>query len=211
MAAGINVIGIGPGGLDYLTPAAIKAVEESDVLVGGERNIGLFNVSGRDVFIIKNNLPEMLLYLKEIREYMNVAVLASGDPGLYGILSYLRNHFEPHELRVIPGISTVQYACARLTLPWHDAVVVSTHGRDRDKLIEEAGRRSKVVALAGPGEPPSDLARSMIRAGIGGKRVYVCSELSYDNEKIECFSLPNLVAMEEGWSNKNYIMVILDE
>lgn len=208
----INIIGLGPGGPDYLVPAARRAVEESRVLVGGERNLALFKTSGLETFVIKNNLGEMVEYIRErIKEGRQVAVLASGDPGLFGILSFLRKHFSLEELNVIPGISSVQYACARLALPWQDAVIVSTHGRERIALIEAVRRSSKVIVLAGPGEPPGELARTLTGAGVAGKRVYICSDLSYPREEIRSYSLSGLAALEEHWNPKNYVMVIVDE
>lgn len=209
--AKINVVGVGPGGPDYLVPAARRAVEEARVLVGGERNLALFDTSGQETFVVKNNLAEMVQYLKKKKDHAKVAVLASGDPGLFGILSYLRKHFGPEELKVIPGISSAQYACARLALPWQDAVLVSTHGRDLAALVAEVSRHGKVVALAGPGEPPSRLARAIVEAGIKEKIIYICSELSYPQEEIRSYSLAALASGAESWSKKNYVMVILDE
>lgn len=209
--AKINVVGVGPGGKEYLTPAALRAVEEAEVLVGGERNLSLFDRAGRKVFVIKNNLAEMAEFIKEERQERKVAVLASGDPGMFGILSYLKKHFGPEELNVIPGISTVQYACARLAMPWHDAAVVSTHGRDRRIFIEAAGRESMVVVLAGPGEPPQELARVLMEAGVKRKKVYICSDLSGPDEEIKSFSLDSLASLKERWSEKNYVMVIVNE
>jgi len=209
--AKVAVVGVGPGGREYLAPAALRAVEEAAVLAGGERNLDLFEEHRGEKFIIKNNLAELVDYIKTKKGTNKVAVLASGDPGLFGILSYLGKHFAPEELHVIPGISAVQYACARLALPWHDAAMVSTHGRERDVFIKAVRRKGKVVALAGPGEAPAELARALVDAGVGGKRVYVCSELSYPAEEISSCAIEDLASRQEHWSEKNYVMVIVDE
>lgn len=209
--ARINVIGVGPGGKEYLTPAALRAVGEADILVGGERNLALFDRHQGETFIIKNNLTEMVHYIKIKKTDQKVAVLASGDPGMFGILSYLRKNFDPDELNVIPGISSVQYACARLAIPWHDATMVSTHGRGREIFIEAVRRESKVIALAGPDQPPPELARALVEAGVKGKRIHICSDLSYSAEEIKSFSLTRLASLEGIWEQKNYVMVIVDE
>ena len=58
----------------------------------------------------------------------HVAVLASGDPGFFGIVRALRARgIEPH---VIPATSSVTLAFARLGLDWDDALVISAHGRE---------------------------------------------------------------------------------
>ena len=208
----IHVIGVGPGGgLEYLIPAALRAVEKSNVLVGGERNLALFKHFQGETFVIKNNLAEMICWIKEKRVRQKVSVLASGDPGMFGILSYLKRHFASGELYVIPGISAAQIACARLALPWHDAAMVSTHGRDRAGLLDTVRREKKVVALAGPEEPPADMARAMVEAGIKGKKVYICANLTYPDEEIVGFRLAALADLKRSWDKKNYVMVIIDE
>jgi cobalt-precorrin-7 (C5)-methyltransferase len=209
--AKIAVVGVGPGGKEHLTPAAARAVAEADVLVGGERSLALFRGHPGELFTIKNNLPEMIEFIKVRQEEKKIAVIASGDPGMFGILQYLRKHFTPGQLQVIPGISSVQYACARLAVPWQDAVVVSTHGRDRTLLAEAVAGKGKVIVLAGPEEPPPVLAKVLVKAGIEDKTVYVCSELSYPAEEIKAFTLHELALWEGQWDKKNYIMVILNE
>jgi len=209
--AKITVVGVGPGGKEHLTPAAARAVAEAEILVGGERSLELFSGHIGETFAIKNNLPEMIEFIKVRQKGKKIAVIASGDPGMFGILVYLRKHFTPGQLQVIPGISSVQYACARLAIPWHDAVVVSTHGRDRTLLAEAVAGKSKVIVLAGPEEPPPVLAKVLIKAGIENKTVYICSELSYPSEEIKAFTLQELLLWEGHWDKKNYIMVILDE
>ena len=55
-------------------------------------------------------------------------MLASGDPGFFGIVRALRaRKIEP---RVIPATSSVTLAFARLGLDWDDALVISAHGRE---------------------------------------------------------------------------------
>ncbi|HOV80607.1 MAG TPA: precorrin-6y C5,15-methyltransferase (decarboxylating) subunit CbiE [Bacillota bacterium] len=208
----VDVVGVGPGAPEYVTPAALKAVEKADVLVGGERNLAIFRGFSGSTFEIKNNLEEMIDFIKKNRmDNKKVAVLASGDPGMFGILACLRENFSPADLNVIPGISTVQYACARLAIPWHDAVAVSTHGRGRNELVDRVYRGQKVVVLPGPAEPPYELARTLKAAGAGNKRVFVCSDLSYPDEEIRFFFLEELAAVCEAWEKRNYVMVILNE
>nr|MDA8235559.1 precorrin-6y C5,15-methyltransferase (decarboxylating) subunit CbiE [Clostridia bacterium] len=128
MARPVYVVGIGPGALEYITPAAMEIIREADVLVAGERTLNQFLGLDKLTFPIKNNLAEMIGFIQEHRVEKNVAVLASGDPGMFGIINYLRKHFATGDLQVIPGISSMQLACARLGISWHDGLLASTHG-----------------------------------------------------------------------------------
>ena len=59
----------------------------------------------------------------------DVVVMVSGDPGYYSLLDALRRGFPQEAIQVIPGISSFQLAFARLALPWHEAELLSFHGR----------------------------------------------------------------------------------
>ncbi|MGF7237383.1 MAG: precorrin-6y C5,15-methyltransferase (decarboxylating) subunit CbiE, partial [Frankia sp.] len=82
-------------------------------------------------------------------------VLASGDPGYFGIVAALRRHgLEP---RVHPAVSSVAMAFARLGLPWDDAVVVSAHGRDLGPAVNVCRAHPKVAVLTGPTTGPAQI------------------------------------------------------
>jgi len=204
----IRVIGIGPGNPEYITPAALKLIDGADILIGGERILACFKDSGKQFYIIRNNLSEMADFIKKHRSDSVIAVLASGDPAFYGILEHLKRHFAEEELDVIPGISSVQLACARLCLSWHDAVFYSVHGRTMEGLIEMVRTRRKVVVLTDPGKTPAVIARELIGAGLDDRKLWVCENLSYEDERVAEYRLNN-VPGEAGLSG--CVVVITDE
>ena len=99
----------------------------------------------------------------------HVAVLASGDPGFFGIVRALRGRgIEPI---VIPATSSVTLAFARLGLDWDDALVVSAHGRDPRHALAAALAHPKAAILTAPRTASaSDLGAELLAAG---KRVYI--------------------------------------
>jgi hypothetical protein len=66
------------------------------------------------------------------RMHQRVVVLASGDPLFYGIGTRLIAHFGIEQVRIIPGISAVQYLCAKTGIDMNDIWLTSSHGRDVD-------------------------------------------------------------------------------
>lgn len=204
----ITVVGVGPGNRDYLIPAALKAVEEADILVGGQRLLNMFSLcERRECFAIGNNLQEVVDFICEKRKKYRVVVLTSGDPGFYGILAHLRRHFKPSDLMVFPGISSVQMACARLSIPWHDARIISCHGRDCEELVDAVRTHSKVIALTGPGSAPQSLAQRLVAAGMENRRVYVCCQLSYNDETVVPLTIAELAVRKEI-KQTNCVLVI---
>ena len=112
-----------------------------------------------------------------------IAVLASGDPGFFGIVRALRARgIEP---RVIPAISSVTLAFARLGLDWDDALVVSAHGREPrgpKHALAAALAHPKAAILTAPRTATArDLGVELLAAG---KRVYVAECLGTAQERV---------------------------
>ena len=107
-----------------------------------------------------------------------IAVLASGDPGFFGIVRALRARgIRPY---VIPAVSSVADAFARVGLDWDDALVVSAHGRNPRQALAAALAHPKAAILTAPGTA-SELARELFAAG---KRVYVVELLGTPQERV---------------------------
>lgn len=205
----IAVIGVGPGGRQCLTGQAEAAIARADVLLGGRRHLETFAPPGKETFVLANNLNQAIDFINK-RRHLKVAVLATGDPGMYGILSFLRRYFPPGELRVIPGISSVQEAFARLAMPWQDAVVLSAHGREPGVLAAIVKKSPKVAVLTGPEYTPGRLAALLAGEGLGERNAYICSDLTLPGEKIASYKIKDLASSPEGERN-NCVMVIFDE
>jgi precorrin-6Y C5,15-methyltransferase (decarboxylating) len=124
-------------------------------------------------------------------------VLASGDPGFFGIVRALRARgITPN---VIPAVSSVAGAFARIGLDWDDALVVSAHGRDPRRALAAALAHPKTAILTAPGTAPA-LARELSAAG---KRVYAVELLGTPGERV------SVLAGETGLADPN-ILISLD-
>ncbi len=131
-----------------------------------------------------------------------VAVLASGDPGFFGIVRALRARgIRP---QVIPAVSSVALAFARLGLDWDDALVTTAHGRDPRQALAAALAHPKVAILTAPGTV-REIAAELIAAG---REVHVAECLGTPQERLtdaraepqRKFADPNvLVAIDPGY------------
>lgn len=209
----IKVVGVGPGTEDYLTPAARRAAAWADVLVGGVKSLALFKSLGKREVVLDGRLERALAFIKENRD-LKITVLVSGDPGFFSLLSYLRRHFTPGELEVIPGVSSVQVAFARACLPWQEAAFFSLHGRDGDRVMAEgvlpalaAGKR--VAVLAGSDYPPQKVASFLLQRGVRGVRLWAGDCLTYPQEKVVAGSLDFMANCSEEFTS--CVVLITDE
>lgn len=203
----VTVAGVGPGGEGYILPVVREAVAAADLLLGGERALSPFFELGKEMLPVTADLAGLAAQLRVFAREKKVVVLVSGDPGFYSLLTYLRRHFSAEELDVIPGVSSVQVAFARLAVPWQDAVFFSTHGRDAANILQALLMPGKKAVLTDKVWTPGRIARAMLAGGARDSAVALCHSLTTANERIYQTKLSALDAMEEG----DCVMVIIDE
>jgi cobalt-precorrin-7 (C5)-methyltransferase len=192
----IYIIGIGSGTEDYLLPIARKMIEASDCLIGGKRVLRLFQNLQKEEVLLEGNFEKIIPYLLKEKGKKKIAVLVSGDPGLYSFLGTIARTLKREEYLVIPGISTVQIAFARIGEGWEDATIISLHGRKIDDLATRVKESSKFFLFTDPGFPPEKIASHLLEKGVENRRAIVMENLTYPDERIFDTDLNHLAEME---------------
>ena len=185
MAGKIYVVGVGPGGPDYLTPAAVRAVEGCIALAGGRRALALFATEGKDTMVIGADMDELIAFVQLYLEAGHVGLLSSGDPGFYGLLAWVKREFPQAQLVVEPGISSIQLACARFQVPWQDAVLLSLHGRSSQGWEAKVLAAPMAILLTGGSAGPAMIANALLAAGSPDRMAAYGQSLSLENEELE--------------------------
>ena len=200
----LNVVGIGPGNKGYITEIGKKIIAESDVLIGGKRNLEIFENFCGEKIVLGANLVEIKNYINENIE-KNITVIASGDPSVYGIGKYLSKNVDNEKMEIIPGISSMQYMFSRIKIDMNDLYMTSSHGREPnfDYLLSH----SKVCMVTDLKIGPREIAREIIKRDLK-KTMAVGENLSYDNEKITIGKPEDILKIEKYDMN---IVVILDD
>lgn len=180
----LTVVGMGPGHRDYVLPAALLMVAQATVLIGGKRILADYARDEQVTWEVGSDLLGLTSFLRTHLMAFPV-VMVSGDPGFYSLLDYLRQQFAPEEIRVIPGVSSMQVAFARIGLPWQEAVLTSAHGRPLAASAMEYLPGKLVGLLTDQNNRPAELARHFLAAGWPpASDCWVCERLSYDDEQI---------------------------
>ena len=182
----IIVAGIGPGNIDFITPAALKKIRAAKFLVGGRRALKDFSSAEQTTCAITGDLDSALNFIREKISCGEVVVMVSGDPGYYSMLDLLRKNFPPTQIEVIPSISAIQLAFPKISLPWHAATLASFHGRQpgREVLKFSTG---KILGLLTDAEFNSASISKLLVDEYGWEKnsaVTICARLSYPDEKI---------------------------
>lgn len=200
----IYVVGIGPGNTKYLTEVGRQIIEESTLLIGGQRNLESFpNFKGQKI-ILGNSLQDLVNQLETYPETEKITILASGDPLIYGIGKYLRSKLGQELVTIISGVSAVQYLFSQIPLDMNDLYITSSHGKtpNFDKLLA----MEKVAMVTDEKIGPSQIGEEIIKRHLK-KRLYIGENLSYPNEKIICVKPEEIVGQKFDMN----VVVIVDE
>ncbi|AUB55166.1 precorrin-6y C5,15-methyltransferase (decarboxylating) subunit CbiE [Methanobacterium subterraneum] len=194
----LYLVGTGPGSSDYLTKAAIDAVESVDVLVGSHRALDLFPGFVGDTLVLRaRNMDEMMKKsISLVDEGKDVAILSTGDPGFSGVLKPILNLRDDLDIEVIPGISSLQLAAARIQLPWDQANLLTLHGKGNSQVILDYLDNGKPTIVL-PDFRVEKLAQFLLENGIHLERkVAVCERLSYPDERLFKGTLKEIAGKE---------------
>lgn len=204
----IIVAGIGPGNPDYITPAALKKIQAAKFLVGGRRALEEFSTPQQITCPITRDLDAPINFIREKLRLGEVVVMVSGDPGYYSMLDLLRKNFLPASIEVIPSISAMQLAFAKLALPWHDATLLSFHGRQPPRSALEFSTGKFLGLLTDADFNSATVSKILLECGWAeNSSVTICARLSYPDEKI--FST-TLLAAAQAEPVKHCILIISD-
>ncbi|SBW23236.1 precorrin-6y C5,15-methyltransferase subunit CbiE [Candidatus Protofrankia californiensis] len=136
-------------------------------------------------------------------------VLASGDPGFFGILRTLRRHGLDRDhgvdVELLPATSSVAVAFARAGLPWDDALVVSAHGRSLRRAVHVCRAHHTVAVLTGPGPAGGPSALGAALVGLP-RRMFVAEELGMPAERTG-WCTPQQAAARRDWREPNIVIV----
>jgi precorrin-3B C17-methyltransferase len=159
----IYVIGIGPGSKEMMTLEAIKALEDSEVIVGYKTYINLATEFIKDKEIIQNGMRQEIdrcrQAVEEAKKGKKVAVISSGDSGIYGMAGLILELITKEEdikVKIIPGVTASIGAAAILGAPiMHDFCHISlsdllTPWEVIEERIKCAAKADFVICLYNP-------------------------------------------------------------
>ena len=182
----INVVGLGPGNIKYLSTTGIDCVKEAEIVVGSTRQLSDLKtiISEKQEIYILGKLSELIAYLKENIE-KKITIIVSGDTGYYSLVPYLSKNLSKDILNIIPNISSYQYLFSKIGENWQNFRLASVHGREFDyvKNIDDEDTAG-LVLLTDDIQNPYEVSKNLYNNGIRNITVIVGENLSYDNEKI---------------------------
>ena len=195
----ISVVGLvgesfGPGARAALNAATVVVGSKRQLAVAGGLDRAGTDRAGPEQIELRGPLSSLLATIAGRADAgQRVCVLASGDPGFFGIVGALSEHFGRQRLDVHPAPSSVSLAFARIGLPWDDATVVSAHGRPLPDALERMVG-AKVAVLTSPDNPPEAVGAALLEADHVARDVFVLTHLGEAEEVVVRTDVEGLAA-----------------
>ena len=185
----VFVIGMGLSARD-LTSAYLEIIHSADLLIGGRRHLEHFEELEVEKRVVSGRVNEIIEAIRTAMEHRQVVVLASGDPLLFGIGARIVEGIGKERVTVLPNISSIAAAFARIKQPWDEARLVSLHGRDRRFALLSALKADAPVAVpTDPKQTPAWLAGWLLERGVDHMQMVVFERLGDKREAVAWYTL----------------------
>jgi precorrin-6Y C5,15-methyltransferase (decarboxylating) len=181
-----------------LPQKAMDRLSSATLVAGGRRHLEAVRPPAHVRQVV---MGDVAAALDQVGDADEAVVLASGDPGFFGIVRALRER--GHTPEVLPAVSSVAGAFARAGLPWDDAVVVSAHGRDPRAAVNACRAMAKTAVFTAPGCGPAELGAELIG---WDRTLYVAERLGAHDERVtRCTPVE---AAARAWAEPNVVLAV---
>ncbi|MET0468624.1 MAG: precorrin-6y C5,15-methyltransferase (decarboxylating) subunit CbiE [Aeromicrobium sp.] len=185
----MTVVGIGADGWAGLSDAARALIDGAPVVLGGERHLAMLPSAGpggplegqmRETWPspLVEGLPDLMAKFAGHK----VVALASGDPLVSGIATTLVDLLGAESVTVIPTLSSVALARARMRWSAESTEVVTLVGRDPHLVARSLAPGLRLLVLSSDGSTPAEVAELLTSAGYGASPMTVLSDLGSESE-----------------------------
>lgn len=205
MTSRIHIVGIGDDGLDGLTGQARELLENAEIIVGNQsllQKVDRIDVEKVPTEANLDLLKKQILDLPAKRTVM----LASGDPLFYGIARFLTETFGKDRFEVVPHVSSMQLAFARVKESWDDAYLTNLANQSLDRVVDSIRTSERVGLFTTEVIPPSVVAEALLDRRIDYFTAYVCENLGTKDETVTQGSLESL--REQTFAPMNVMVLV---
>jgi precorrin-6Y C5,15-methyltransferase (decarboxylating) len=178
----VSIIGIGDDGLEGAPESVRRLIAEADLLVGNERVLALVPKGMQERVVLGADVEAAADRIAA--EHGRVAVLVSGDPLFYGLARYLCERVGQDRCEIVPHVSSMQLAFARVKESWDEAYLTNLANHSLDSVVERIRTAEKVGLFTTDEHGPDEVARALLKRRIDYFTAYVCENLGARNERV---------------------------
>ncbi len=201
----VYIVGIGDDGVEGMTAQARRLVEGADVLVGPESCASLLPATLQSRLVAAAGLEDLVDRISDAGDKRIVA-LASGDPLFYGTARYLCAKLGKDRFEVVPHVSSMQLAFARVKESWEEAFLANLSGQSIERVVDRV-RSSETVGLFTSDQwSAAAVARALLDEGIDYFQAYVCENLGSPDERVTQGSLADIA--RDSFASPNVMILV---
>ena len=189
----ICIVGIGDDGVEGLTGSTVSVIKQADLLVGSSDLTESFLSDVGDTWDPGSDYEALSLRLAASAD-QKIVVLAAGDPLFYGTARFLCDRIGKSRIRVIPNVSTMQLAFARVKENWDEAYLTDLGNQTIDHVVQKIRSAERVGIFTNSENTPQALAAALLAARIDYFTAYVCENLGSPDERVTSGTLEDVAA-----------------
>lgn len=203
----IHVIGIGDDGLEAVPNNVRQIIADADLLLGTERTLALVPPSKAERRSINTDLNELVATLEQAAD-RRVVLLLYGDPMFYGLARYVCERLGKDRFVVVPHVSSMQLAFARVMETWEEAYLTDLAKHPLDSVLEKIRTSQKVGLFTTDQIGPAEVARAMLDRHIDYFTAYVCENLGARDERVTRGTLADIA--KQKFDSLNVMILVRD-
>jgi precorrin-6Y C5,15-methyltransferase (decarboxylating) len=192
----IHIIGVGSDGLQGLTSRAREILLNAEVVFGAESVLALLPELKAERRPLGADLQETTTQLSALLGKKRLVVVASGDPLFYGVARYLCERLGKETFDVLPHVSSMQLAFARIKETWEEAYLTNLATHPLETVLDRIRIAGTVGLFTSESEGPPQIARQLLARGLDYFRMFVCENLGGPDERVTQGELVDLAEME---------------
>lgn len=202
----LSIIGVGDDGLNAVTAAARERIVSAEKLLGDERALALLGEAAKGERVpIGGDLDAVAKQIEKLGD-KSAAMVVFGDPMFYGLARFLTERFGKDRFEVLPHVSSMQLAFARVMESWDEAYLTDVSQHPLATIIDRIRTSQKVGLFTTDRVGPSQIAQSMLNKGIDYFTAYVCENLGARDERVTRGELGEIASSEFGPLN---VMILI--
>jgi len=192
MTEKIHIIGIGDDGPEGMTSSARQLIANAELLVGTPPALRMIGDSPARRIEAGGDLDSVVTQVAAAKEE-RIVVLASGDPLFFGVARYLCERLGKDRFEVVPNVSSMQLAFARVKESWDEAYLCNVATQPLEAIIEKIRTAEKAGLFTSDDGSPSRIAQALLDRRIDYFSAYVCENLGSPDERVTTGELAEIV------------------
>jgi precorrin-6B C5,15-methyltransferase / cobalt-precorrin-6B C5,C15-methyltransferase len=189
----ITIIGIGDDGFEGLTRHALELISSAGTLMGPANLLAKVTPGKQQTITLSTDLAQVAKEIDSART-PPLVLLASGDPLFYGTARFLCEKLGKDRFEVLPHVSSMQLAFARVKESWDEAYLTNLATQALPRVVDKIRSAEKVGVFTSDENSPARLAQALLDKGINYFTAYVCENLGGPDERVTRGTLAEIAA-----------------